>query len=72
MKILIDLDDPELPPLFIWLRMLKIVRIQHEFHRDHDVTATARRLEVSRFTIHRALNEDTRRAAELLKIRSRI
>jgi len=71
MKVVIDFDEPDLPPLFIWLRMLKIVRIQQEFQRDRNVTATARRLEVSRFTIHRALNEDARRAAELLKIRSR-
>jgi predicted DNA-binding protein (UPF0251 family) len=55
LKIEIDLDEPDLAPLIIWLRMLKIVRIRHEFSRDFNAARAARRLDISRYTVYRSI-----------------
>lgn len=54
MKVVIDFDDPDAPPLMDLLRILQIARIQHEVAKDHNMTRAAQRLGINRTTVWRA------------------
>ena len=55
MKLIIDLDAPDQLPLRAWLMILKRIRVQHEYKKDLNANAAARRLGVNRGVIYRAL-----------------
>lgn len=53
LKVVVDLDDPDILPLKDWLAILKRIRVKHELERDGRPAAAARRLGVSRYTVYR-------------------